>query len=709
MKLTKDALIREAEIFCKLENSKNHPELIGINDGKSIGTYIEHEFKKFLENKYEFNSGSSAQGIDFPDKNINTDLKVTSNKKPQNSCPFNDIKQKIYGLGYNLLLFIYSKNDDDEKHNLHFESCTFIKAEETGDYNLTKNLRKMVENKWDKEKIVYYLKECKLPGDDITLNILADEIIRNPPRQGYLTISNAFQWRLKYNHKDKMDEIAHDSKKEYGDYQTPLYFAYEVIKYVQDKYVISPDLIVEPTCGTGNFVMASHDCFPETPIVGIDINKSYLDELENEVGCVSLYNENIFNFDFSKIIKDNNYEYLVIGNPPWATNSTLSKMGSDNVPLKENFKKMDAFSSMTGMSNFDISESIILKIINVFKNLNSSIMFLCKYNVACNIFEHLVKNQIVVSNMGITKFNSRKVFNVDTSSCILFIQFNDNNKRVNSCNVYDLENPLISDRIGVIDDKFYSNLNDLVDIDGECCFEWRQGIKHDCSKVMELEIYGDKYKNKKDEVVSLEEELLYPLFKSSDIKKPVTTHSDKKIIVTQHKLKEDTVAIRDKYPLIWNYLIENRDYFDRRKSSIYRNAPDFSIFGVGDYTFREYKVAISGFYKQGVFSLVHSAKSAMFDDTCYYISFDNYDEAYVTMLILNSWVVKSFLRSIVFLESKRPYTKKALRRIDICKALNLLTLDDLVETEKELGLDSYISGEILEDYIDDLKRLNRRN
>ncbi|RAP46421.1 MAG: restriction endonuclease, partial [Methanosphaera sp. rholeuAM6] len=111
MKLTKDALIREAEIFCKLENSKNHPELIGINDGKSIGTYIEHEFKKFLENKYEFNSGSSAQGIDFPDKNINTDLKVTSNKKPQNSCPFNDIKQKIYGLGYNLLLFIYSKND----------------------------------------------------------------------------------------------------------------------------------------------------------------------------------------------------------------------------------------------------------------------------------------------------------------------------------------------------------------------------------------------------------------------------------------------------------------------------------------------------------------------------------------------------------------------------------------------------------------------
>lgn len=96
--------------------------------------------------------GSSAQGIDFPDKNINTDLKVTSSRKPQNSCPFRDARQKIYGLGYNILLFIYSKRDDGENSILNFESCTFIEADETGDYILTKNLIKMVENKWDKEK-----------------------------------------------------------------------------------------------------------------------------------------------------------------------------------------------------------------------------------------------------------------------------------------------------------------------------------------------------------------------------------------------------------------------------------------------------------------------------------------------------------------------------------------------------------------------------
>ena len=142
MKLTNNSLIKEAELFCARESTRNHPELVGINDGKSIGTFIEHEFKTYLKNKYEFNLGSSASGIDFPDSDINTDLKVTSSKKPQSSCPFTDVRQKIYGLGYNLLLIVYSKRDEGENSFLKFKSCTFIKSDETGDYALTKNLRK---------------------------------------------------------------------------------------------------------------------------------------------------------------------------------------------------------------------------------------------------------------------------------------------------------------------------------------------------------------------------------------------------------------------------------------------------------------------------------------------------------------------------------------------------------------------------------------
>ena len=125
---------------------------------------------------------------------------------------------------------------------------------------------------------------------------------------------------------------------------------------------------------------------------------------------------------------------------------------------------------------------------------------------------------------------------------------------------------------------------------------------------------------------------------------------------------------------------------------------------MGDYTFKRYKVAISGFYRRGLFSLAYADKSVMFDDTCYYLSFDDYDHAYVTMLILNSWVVQSFLKSIVFLDSKRPYTKKALKRVDIGKALKLLSYDDLSETENELGLPCYVSEDIYEEYVDYLEK-----
>lgn len=49
MKLTKDSLIKEAELFYARESIKKHPELVGINDGESIGTFFEHEFKKIFK------------------------------------------------------------------------------------------------------------------------------------------------------------------------------------------------------------------------------------------------------------------------------------------------------------------------------------------------------------------------------------------------------------------------------------------------------------------------------------------------------------------------------------------------------------------------------------------------------------------------------------------------------------------------------------
>lgn len=93
-KLTIDKLIKEAEVFCVEQSKFQHKELYGVTDGKAVGTLIEQKFQKYLNEKYEVTVGSSAKGIDLPSDDIQTDIKVTSIRQPQSSCPFRDAKQK---------------------------------------------------------------------------------------------------------------------------------------------------------------------------------------------------------------------------------------------------------------------------------------------------------------------------------------------------------------------------------------------------------------------------------------------------------------------------------------------------------------------------------------------------------------------------------------------------------------------------------------
>jgi len=207
-KLTIDILVKEAKAFCKKESKFDNPDLFGITDGKAVGTFIEHKFQDYLSPKYDYIIGSSASGIDMPSEDINTDIKVTSAKQPQSSCPFRNARQKIYGLGYNLFVFVYEKNDDPDKKisNLNFVSCSFIYKNRTADYQLTRTIRQMLENNANSEDIIAYLTDRNLPAEEIAMNQLAEEILANPPQQGYLTISNALQWRLQYGRIVELNE-----------------------------------------------------------------------------------------------------------------------------------------------------------------------------------------------------------------------------------------------------------------------------------------------------------------------------------------------------------------------------------------------------------------------------------------------------------------------------------------------------------------------
>ncbi len=130
-KLTLELLKETAIKFCETESSIKNKDLFGVTDGKAIGTYIEHKFHKYLEEQYEFERGSSAKGIDLPGNDIRTDIKVTSINQPQSSCPFENATQKIFGLGYNILLFVYDKKDNHYERvtKLDFVNCPFLEKE----------------------------------------------------------------------------------------------------------------------------------------------------------------------------------------------------------------------------------------------------------------------------------------------------------------------------------------------------------------------------------------------------------------------------------------------------------------------------------------------------------------------------------------------------------------------------------------------------
>ena len=66
------------------------------------------------------------------------------------------------------------------------------------------------------------------------------------------------------------------------------------------------------------------------------------------------------------------------------------------------------------------------------------------------------------------------------------------------------------------------------------------------------------------------------------------------------------------------------------------------------------------------------------------------------MLILNSDRVQQFLLTIAFLDTKRPFTKKVLERIDFYKILRVISASDLVDTERKLGLQQYFNEKMFD-------------
>ncbi|MBE7528513.1 MAG: N-6 DNA methylase [Chloroflexi bacterium] len=474
--------------------------------------------------------------------------------------------------------------------------------------------------------------------------------------------------------------MRHDHKPqkvEYGDFQTPAWLAEQICNLLYQSG-IRPRTIIEPHCGRGSLLLAAADQFPDTgQICGFDINDAHLRFLEQQAilqgngGRIQLHTGDFFVLDWEKILSALPDPLLIVGNPPWVTNSVLASMTSDNLPIKRNFQNQAGIEAITGSSNFDISEWMLREITGWLHGRTAILAMLCKTAVARKLLTYIWQSN-VAPQASLYLINAAAAFQVAVDAGLLVIDYR-TQSQAKICNVYpDLENSTPITQIGfaqgqlIADSGCFQKWRHLVQ-QGSSPYQWRSGIKHDCALVMELEYANGRYINKPGEVINLENDYLYPMLKSSDLTEGRAARPCRYMLVTQKSVGDETHSIQLTAPLTWAYLQKHGAYLDGRKSRIYKNRPRFAIFGVGGYSFAPWKVVISGLYKALRFTAVGplQGKPTVLDDTCYFLPCHSEEEARLLAQLLNSTIAREFFHAFIFWDNKRPITKKILQQLDL--------------------------------------------
>lgn len=464
---------------------------------------------------------------------------------------------------------------------------------------------------------------------------------------------------------------------EFGDFQTPDELALQVCRrLVADG--LRPASIIEPTCGVGAFVIAALEVFQHAvSVLGFEVNEGYLSTLRDRLQTrgiadrAHLQQADFFQADWPQKLKMAAGPVLVLGNFPWVTNATQGSIGGGNLPTKSNFLGFGGFDAISGKANFDISEWMLLDVLRWLEPTGGDVAMLVKTAVARKVIAHAARQKAPLKQAYMAGIDAKKSFGASVDACLLVLRLDPECTPNYDYTIFASLNGSEGQRVGhrngstVGDLDAYERAAYLV---GESPQKWRSGVKHDAAAVMEFTRRPTGYENGLGEIVELEDTYLFPLLKGSDVGSSKNWR-EKFVLVTQRSVGEETASIQCAAPLTWLYLERHSTQLDGRGSTIYRKNPKFSIFGVGDYAFRPWKIAICGLYKTLNFRLIGpiEGKPVMFDDTVYYISFDSEGEAKSTLATLSTEDAQSLLRSLVFWDEKRPIKTSILNTLDWSK------------------------------------------
>ena len=452
---------------------------------------------------------------------------------------------------------------------------------------------------------------------------------------------------------------------EFGDFPTPPELATASCAALA-RLRLRPAAIVEPTCGSGSFLAAAAARWPDAVLAGFEIDAAHARRARARCPSARIRRADFFRIDWARELGRLPSPVLVLGNPPWVTSAAIGAVDGANLPAKENADGL-GLDAITGRANFDISEWMTWRLLDALGD-GGALALLIKASVARRVLSRAWREGLRITST-FHRIDAPRHFGAAVDAG-LFVCRRIGRRTAATCRVFDtIDARRAACSIGWRDDRL------VADVDAwdrtrhlratEPTAAWRSGVKHDCTRVLELRDVDGRRVNGLGQPVDVESDLVYPLLKGTDIARG--TDRGRWLLVPQRHTGDDPAALRDTVPRTWRYLRRHRDAFARRRSRVYLNRPPFSIFGIGRYTFSRWKVAVSGFHAAPCFRAIgpRNRRPVVFDDTVYFLPCPGRREAERLAACLNGDEAQGFFRARLFSDTKRPVTAGLLGEIDL--------------------------------------------
>lgn len=244
---------------------------------------------------------------------------------------------------------------------------------------------------------------------------------------------------------------------------------------------------------------------------------------------------------------------------------------------------------------------------------------------------------------------------------------------------------------------------------GECAHDIRHGLKDDANAVFGLD---------REDLDALEPDRVYPYVKSRHVRKYGLTGHDLRLVPAEKAGEDNESWLREECPRTYDYLSAHRETLLDRASSWLDKGPFYSVFGLGEYTWADYKIAWCRLGFKPDFAVISTRddpdlgeQQVIPGDHYMFVATDHRETAHFLCALLNSAPYQRTLRDISS-NGKASLSKSVVSELhlppwpdtDVSRRLAALSMEahDLVSDETHDGTSERTAIESVQDEIDRL-------